>query len=226
MRTFLRARHLVLVALLFAIPAGSHAQVAVGVTITEAPPPLPVYEQPPCPTEGYLWTPGYWAHGPAVGYYWTPGVWVAPPSPGLLWTPGYWGFAGGGYGWHAGYWDLTSDFTAELITGSDTAVLDSGAGAGMAATSFTTPRRGTWAPVSTAYMRIGPLSARGSITTPVSTARVASAPFRTPENAPRCARGISGGRRIRSRIKIMHESTAAIMRPSTTELPLTRKAWA
>lgn len=68
-----------------------------------APPALPVYVQPPCPVEGYLWTPGYWAYGPA-GYYWVQGVWVAPPRPGLLWTPGYWGFAGGIYGWHAGYW--------------------------------------------------------------------------------------------------------------------------
>ena len=109
MRTFLRARHLVIFALLFAllfalifgIPAASHAQVAVAITV--APPALPVYEQPPCPTEGFLWTPGYWAHGPD-GYFWTPGLWVAPPHPGLLWTPGYWGFAGGVYRWRAGYW--------------------------------------------------------------------------------------------------------------------------
>src|SRR5580693_1292736 len=107
MRTLLRARHLAFVGLLIAfvvaLPAASHAQVGVGVSITVAPPPLPVYEQPPCPTEGFLWTPGYWAYGPR-GYYWTPGLWVAPPHPGLLWTPGYWGFAGGTYGWHAGYW--------------------------------------------------------------------------------------------------------------------------
>jgi hypothetical protein len=107
MRTLLRARHLAFVGLFIAfvvaIPAASHAQVGVGVSITVAPPPLPVYEQPPCPTEGFLWTPGYWAYGPR-GYYWTPGLWVAPPHPGLLWTPGYWGFAGGAYGWHAGYW--------------------------------------------------------------------------------------------------------------------------
>ena len=103
MRTLLRTRHLVFFALLFAIPAASHAQVGVGVAITVAPPALPVYEQPPCPTEGFLWTPGYWAYGPR-GYFWTPGLWVAPPHPGLLWTPGYWGFAGGAYLWHGGYW--------------------------------------------------------------------------------------------------------------------------
>jgi hypothetical protein len=110
MRALMRAGHLVVFGLLcaavFATPAVSRAQVAVGVgvRIAVAPPALPVYEQPPCPTEGYLWTPGYWGYGPAVGYYWIPGVWVAPPHPGLLWTPGYWGFVGGFYGWHEGYW--------------------------------------------------------------------------------------------------------------------------
>ena len=75
----------------------------VEITASEAPPPLPDYEQPPCPDEGYLWTPGYWHYG-AVGYYWVPGTWVQPPTVGFLWTPGYWGFAGGVYGFHAGYW--------------------------------------------------------------------------------------------------------------------------
>ena len=70
---------------------------------SEPPPALPQYEQPPCPVEGYLWAPGYWAWAPA-GYYWVPGTWVAPPRVGLLWTPGYWGFAGGLYVFHAGYW--------------------------------------------------------------------------------------------------------------------------
>jgi len=79
------------------------AQVSIGVSVRIGPPALPVYEQPPCPTEGYLWTPGYWAYAPA-GYYWVPGVWVAPPRAGLLWTPGYWGWGGGVYAWHAGYW--------------------------------------------------------------------------------------------------------------------------
>ena len=83
------------------LPAVSFAGVFVSITV--APPVMPVYVQPLCPGDGYIWTPGYWAYGPA-GYYWVPGVWVLPPQPGLLWTPGYWGFAGGFYGWHAGYW--------------------------------------------------------------------------------------------------------------------------
>lgn len=101
MGKLLRFRNFVFLLVLCLIPAASFAQVAISIRI--GPPALPVYTQPPCPTEGYLWTPGYWAYGPA-GYYWVPGVWVAPPRVGLLWTPGYWGFAGGVYGWHAGYW--------------------------------------------------------------------------------------------------------------------------
>jgi len=84
-----------------AFPAS--AQVAVGISVHVGPPALPVYVQPPCPTEGYIWTPGYWAYGDA-GYYWVPGVWVAPPRVGLLWTPGYWGWRGGVYEFHTGYW--------------------------------------------------------------------------------------------------------------------------
>lgn len=89
--------------LFIAAPAVSRAQIGIGISIRIGPPALPVYVQPPCPLDGYLWTPGYWAYGPD-GYYWVPGVWIAPPRPGLLWTPGYWGFGGGIYGWHAGYW--------------------------------------------------------------------------------------------------------------------------
>jgi hypothetical protein len=73
------------------------------VTAEVAPPPLPVYEQPPLPEPGYLWTPGYWHYG-AAGYFWVPGTWVQPPRVGVLWTPGYWGYGGGVYVFHAGYW--------------------------------------------------------------------------------------------------------------------------
>jgi hypothetical protein len=75
----------------------------VEVQAREAPPPLPDYEQPPCPEDGYLWTPGYWGWT-GGGYYWVPGTWVQPPRVGVLWTPGYWGFVGGVYAFNAGYW--------------------------------------------------------------------------------------------------------------------------
>ena len=94
-------RYLFLALLVLAIPASSFAGVFVSVTI--APPVLPVYVQPACPGDGYIWTPGYWAYGPD-GYYWVPGTWVVAPEPGLLWTPGYWAWGGGVYAWHAGYW--------------------------------------------------------------------------------------------------------------------------
>ena len=91
-----------LAALLFAgLPlASSFAQIGISVAI--APPEIPIYEQPYCPTEGYIWTPGYWSY--ADDYYWVPGVWVAPPRVGLLWTPGYWGYDGGRYAFNDGYW--------------------------------------------------------------------------------------------------------------------------
>ncbi len=69
----------------------------------DPPPPLPEYDQPPCPGDNYFWTPGYWDYGTA-GYYWVPGAWVIAPFVGALWTPPYWGFLDGRYALHSGYW--------------------------------------------------------------------------------------------------------------------------
>jgi hypothetical protein len=94
-----------MVMLMLAMPASSVAQVSVGVTVGFAPPDLPVYEQPICPGEGYIWTPGYWAWDDDDGdYYWVPGTWVLAPEVGFLWTPGYWGWGGGGFVFYEGYW--------------------------------------------------------------------------------------------------------------------------
>ena len=83
----------------------AQAQIAIDVSVDVAPPPLPYYEQPPIPAEGYIWVPGYWAWDPAeLDYYWVPGTWVEPPQPELLWTPAWWGWADGRYGFHPGYW--------------------------------------------------------------------------------------------------------------------------
>ncbi len=90
-------------ALLLAISFIPVVEAGVVVSITVAPPVMPVYVQPLCPGDGFLWTPGYWAYGEA-GYFWVPGVWMRPPSIGVLWTPGYWGWHGGVYAWNAGYW--------------------------------------------------------------------------------------------------------------------------
>lgn len=82
------------------VPAAAWSQV---ISITIAPPPLPVYVQPPIPDEGYLWSPGYWEYD-AGDYYWVPGTWVRPPAAGLLWTPGYWAWNNGFYVFNRGYW--------------------------------------------------------------------------------------------------------------------------
>ena len=91
----------VMLIVLIVLPTASSAQI--GISIRIGPPALPVYEQPPCPAEGYIWTPGYWAYGDD-GYYWVPGTWVMAPQVGFLWTPGYWGWGGGAFLFHEGYW--------------------------------------------------------------------------------------------------------------------------
>jgi hypothetical protein len=96
-------------AMAVSIPTQASAQVALGVSVQVAPPPLIEYDQPPLPGPGYLWNPGYWAYGDA-GYYWVPGTWAEPPAVGLLWTPPYWGFVNGAYLFNAGYWGATVGF--------------------------------------------------------------------------------------------------------------------
>jgi len=108
MKTHPAVRFLAFSLLLLVVPAAlsspSSAQIGIGVSVRIGPPALPVYEQPICPSAGYLWTPGYWAWSDDAGYYWVPGTWVQPPTVGLLWTPGYWGWNEGVYAWNAGYW--------------------------------------------------------------------------------------------------------------------------
>jgi hypothetical protein len=101
MRTLSSIRKLVVAGALMLAPVASFAGIFISVGI--APPALPVYPQPLCPGDGYMWTPGYWHYGPA-GYYWVPGVWVRPPQVGFLWTPGYWGWGGSAFIFHEGYW--------------------------------------------------------------------------------------------------------------------------
>jgi hypothetical protein len=99
-------RSLLLAGAMLFLSTGSFAQVGVSVNI--APPELPAYEQPICPGDGYIWTPGYWAWDGE--YYWVPGTWVMAPEPGYLWTPGYWGWGGNGYLFNEGYWGLSVGF--------------------------------------------------------------------------------------------------------------------
>jgi hypothetical protein len=95
--------------LALAIPAVVFGQIGIRVAI--GPPALPVYEQPVCPGDGYIWTPGYWAYDDSIAdYYWVDGTWVLAPEEGYLWTPGYWGWGDGGFFFNDGYWGPTVGF--------------------------------------------------------------------------------------------------------------------
>jgi hypothetical protein len=103
MRTKISVRSLLLVLAVMTISVASFGQLRISVAF--APPALPVYEQPVCPGDGYLWTPGYWAYDDEVDdYYWVPGTWVLAPEAGFLWTPGYWGWGGDSFVFYDGYW--------------------------------------------------------------------------------------------------------------------------
>ncbi len=108
---------LLLAVVMLAAPAVSPAQVSVGVSVTFAPPALPIYAQPPIPGPGFFWVPGYWAWDPDYGYYWVPGVWVPAPFPGALWTPGYWAWSDGVFIWNEGYWGPVVGFYGGVVYG-------------------------------------------------------------------------------------------------------------
>jgi hypothetical protein len=96
---------------------GSYAFAGVLISVKIAPPAIAVFDQPACPGDGYIWTPGYYQYGD-YGYYWVSGAWVLPPSVGLLWTPGYWGYASGKYAWHEGYWGQQVGFYGGINYGN------------------------------------------------------------------------------------------------------------
>jgi WXXGXW repeat (2 copies) len=105
MRILISLRSLFVVLAMLALSGACFAQVSVGISVSFAPPELPVYEQPICPAEGYIWTPGYWAWDEdGDDYYWVPGTWVLAPQVGFLWTPGWWGWGGSAFIFHEGFW--------------------------------------------------------------------------------------------------------------------------
>ncbi|MGA9352246.1 MAG: YXWGXW repeat-containing protein [Terriglobales bacterium] len=94
---------LAVLALSAAMSAPSPAQVRISVGF--GPPALPVYDQPLCPGDGYLWTPGYWGWDADFDdYYWIPGTWILAPEVGFFWTPPYWGWDNGAFLFYDGYW--------------------------------------------------------------------------------------------------------------------------
>ena len=94
---------LLLALIMLSSPPTSSAQVRI--TVGFGPPALPVYEQPICPGDGYIWTPGYWGWDTdAEDYYWVPGTWVLAPEVGYLWTPPWWGWDNDVFLFHDGFW--------------------------------------------------------------------------------------------------------------------------
>jgi hypothetical protein len=110
MRKLFRPTLLALVAVV-ALSFSPKISAQVAISVSFGPPPLPVYEQPVCPDDGYIWTPGYWAWDPDYDdYYWVPGTWVEAPEVGYLWTPPWWGWDNGVYLFHEGFWGPTVGF--------------------------------------------------------------------------------------------------------------------
>ncbi len=115
---FIRTLLFVIIMVMTSMSATAFAQVAVGVVVTFAPPPLPVYDQPLCPGENYIWTPGFWAYGDDLDdYYWVPGTWVLAPEVGFLWTPGYWEWSDDRYIFNDGYWGPQVGFYSGIFYG-------------------------------------------------------------------------------------------------------------
>ena len=59
MRIIPPLRTLLFALVVLAMSSASFAQIRISVGF--GPPALPVYDQPLCPGDGYLWAPGYWA---------------------------------------------------------------------------------------------------------------------------------------------------------------------
>ena len=118
MRIFLfsSVRSILFVFVVMASAGRSFGQVAISITI--APPPLPVYEQPLCPSEDYLWIPGYWPWDLVDDdYFWVPGTWVLPPEVGMLWTPPYWAWVDTGFVFYDGFWASGVGFYGGVVYG-------------------------------------------------------------------------------------------------------------
>jgi hypothetical protein len=102
-------RPVLLALVVLILSSASFGQVVISVAF--GPPALPVYEQPLCPGDGYIWTPGFWAWSDDDGdYYWVPGTWVMAPEASYLWTPPYWAWVDGGFAFYDGYWSPVVGF--------------------------------------------------------------------------------------------------------------------
>ena len=91
-----------LMAATLAAPPAS-AQVGIGVTIGEPPPPLRYEARPPAPGVGFVWTDGFYEpYGGA--YRWHAGYWQRPPFEGGYYVHPHWDRYPDGWHMHEGYW--------------------------------------------------------------------------------------------------------------------------
>src|SRR5271163_4759841 len=100
MRTAVAIRSLLFSFVLLALSHASFGQVGIGISVGFGPPPIPIYEQPICPADGWLWTPGYWDWGGSA-FLWHVGYWG--PHVGFYGGINY-GFGYGGVGFEGGRW--------------------------------------------------------------------------------------------------------------------------
>ncbi len=85
-------------------PSTASAQVGIGVTIGQPPPPIRYERRPPMPGEGYIWQDGYW--GVSRGrYVWVPGLWQQAPYQGAYWSHPHYDHYQDGWRMHEGHWD-------------------------------------------------------------------------------------------------------------------------
>jgi hypothetical protein len=84
--------------MLVGMSATAQAQVSIGVTIGQPPPPR-VYRVPVRPSAEFVWVEGYW-YPQGHHYAWHDGYWTRPPYAGAYWVEPY--YARGTY--VVGYW--------------------------------------------------------------------------------------------------------------------------
>jgi hypothetical protein len=102
MRRTRRLLPVIAAATLIALPVTSQARVNIDVDIG---PPAAIYEAPPPPRAGYVWTPGYWNWD--AGHHqhvWRQGQYVRA-HPGEHWVPHEWVEHGGRYRLSDGHWE-------------------------------------------------------------------------------------------------------------------------
>jgi hypothetical protein len=129
---------LLLVLVVLAVPGRSLAQ-GIAVSITIAPPVLPIYTQPICPGEGYLWTPGT-GLGTMATITGFPAPGFSPPSPV---SSGLRDIGAGATAPISGTKAIGEQISASMVastTDSDTSAPASRADIGKAETSSTTLR--------------------------------------------------------------------------------------